>query len=171
MSYFTTAGTINANILGYQLSGTGPHYVAEEHLDVVTDTLTAGGETCSALTTRVQTITLDALDANLNMPVWVPDRAIVVSAVKLVTSASVVGQATNSTTLTLYNKGLVGTALGTVAQMAFVAAAGTAGSNVPYSLTISNGTVAISETLAVSFGTIGSGLHIPASLLMIEYAV
>ena len=40
---FTTSASIDAFILGYQLSGTGPHVVSPAHLDFVTDFLTNGG--------------------------------------------------------------------------------------------------------------------------------
>lgn len=171
MAYFTTSATIDAMLLGYEFSGTGPFWVADEDLKVIYAELTAGGATV----TRRNVLEFPVL-ANttvFDMPLWRPETQVVIDAVYFIPHSNIVGATDNYSTYTLetYNTG--GTLAGTVAAYSNTAGTWTAftQNTITASTVASAATVAAGYTLNLEKATAGSGLTNTASLLQIHYHV
>ncbi len=167
---FTTSGSVVANILGYQLSGTGPHVVGAADLAQVVAELTAGGETITAQKIRyIEKIPAIAAGADTSIPVFNSVCQTVIGAASLIAAVNIIGAATSYNTYSLYTYDTGGTVSGTPA--AYSGTAGTLVANTKTAMTVTGGTVSANHTVVFSRATAASGTATSDILLLIDFTL
>lgn len=170
MAFLTTSSAISARIHGIQMRGTGPHWVPDELLDDIKDTLEAGDVTVSTYVCE-HMAQLPSNDTTFEVPIFRAPTAVTVQAIKLVTGSDLVGADTNYLTLTVYNRGTAGAGTAQLVSKTMNAAAGTIENYTPTTLgAVSNASLTAGQVLTIAKGTAGSGLSFPLSSVIVEYA-
>ncbi len=169
MATFTTAGSIRYERYGLQLTGT-THQVPDEFLDIVTDELTAGGETITLGVARLQFRIPSSAAGVDTIPLFKAPKQMVLTNAYLVPAANVVGGSdANTYSIRTYDTG------GTVNGTPFADTSGTAGTMLAMQATslgaVSGGTVAAGYFIDFYRGTAAGGTAVPDMLLYINYTL
>ncbi|MDQ2785023.1 MAG: hypothetical protein M3Y58_08480 [Chloroflexota bacterium] len=112
-----------------------------------------------------------ATAATADTPIDEAPFAGTVTAVSYVPDAAITGAATNSRTVTLYNRGQAGTGTTVVAQLAFVAGTNAAQygrTTIPLSIVAGATTVATGDVLEWDSAAVGTGLADSGGLVHVE---
>lgn len=108
------------------------------------------------------------------LPVWATPQKVRITGVDLIAATTVTGHTTDNATLNVINKGTNGAGSTVVASKAFTSGVNAAAFDrtaVTLSTTKANLEIAADSVLAVQWVEGGTGVDLPASALVIQYAV